>query len=115
VYADITLESVALDTPNNVAVVITDAPAKRAQTRCPLSKSDKCYIFRFFYAYNLLGAITNALTRTLQSVNKGKNNIQHCKLKLFQCSQHKSYFSISLTFPLFYPSLPLPRIFKLWM
>jgi hypothetical protein len=47
--ADITLETVALDTPNNVAVFVTDAPAKRAPTICPLSKSDKSYIFRFFH------------------------------------------------------------------
>jgi hypothetical protein len=35
-----TLETVALDTPNNTAVFVTDAPAKRAPTICPLSKSD---------------------------------------------------------------------------
>jgi hypothetical protein len=32
VCADITLQTVALDTPNNVAVFVTDAPAKRTQT-----------------------------------------------------------------------------------
>jgi hypothetical protein len=37
VYADITLESGALDTPNNAAVFITDTPAKRAPTICTLS------------------------------------------------------------------------------
>jgi hypothetical protein len=31
-YAAITLETVALDTPNNVAVFVTDASAKRAPT-----------------------------------------------------------------------------------
>jgi hypothetical protein len=36
VYANITLETVALDTPNNVAVFITAAPAKRALTVCSL-------------------------------------------------------------------------------
>jgi hypothetical protein len=46
-YADITLETVTLDTPNNVAVFVTDAPAKRAPTVCPLSKPDKSPIFRF--------------------------------------------------------------------
>jgi hypothetical protein len=30
VYDDITLETVAVDTPNNVAVFVTDAPAKCA-------------------------------------------------------------------------------------
>jgi hypothetical protein len=38
--ANITLETVALDTPNNVAVFVTDAPAKFAPTICPLSKLD---------------------------------------------------------------------------
>jgi hypothetical protein len=49
VCANITLEAVALSTPNNVAVFITDAPVKRAPTFCPLSKSDKCTIFPFFH------------------------------------------------------------------
>jgi hypothetical protein len=40
VYADITLETAALDTPNNVAVFATDAPAKCTPTICPLSKLD---------------------------------------------------------------------------
>jgi hypothetical protein len=48
VYSDVTLETVAIDTPNNVAVFVADAPAKRAPTICPLSKSDKSPIFRFF-------------------------------------------------------------------
>jgi hypothetical protein len=38
VNADITLEIVALDTPNTVADFVTDAPVKRAPTICPLSK-----------------------------------------------------------------------------
>jgi hypothetical protein len=50
VYDDITSETVALDTPNNVAVCITDAPAKRALLICPLSKSDKSPISEFFHA-----------------------------------------------------------------
>jgi hypothetical protein len=44
----ITLETVALDTPNNVAGFMTVAPAKGAPTVCP-SKSDKSAIFRFFH------------------------------------------------------------------
>ena len=36
VYAIITLENAALDTPIKVAVLVTDAPAKRAPTICPL-------------------------------------------------------------------------------
>ena len=41
VYAVITLETAALYTPNEVAVLVTDAPAKRALTICPLWKSYK--------------------------------------------------------------------------
>jgi hypothetical protein len=48
-YADITLETVALDTPNNAAVFVTDAPAKRAPMIYPLSKSDKSPFFWFFH------------------------------------------------------------------
>jgi hypothetical protein len=33
-YVDITFETVALDTPNDVAVFLTDAPGKRAGTTC---------------------------------------------------------------------------------
>jgi hypothetical protein len=36
VYASITLETAALDTPNKVAILVTDAPAKSAPTTCPL-------------------------------------------------------------------------------
>jgi hypothetical protein len=45
VHAGITLETVALDNTNGVAVFVTDAPAKHAPTK---PKSDKSPIFRFF-------------------------------------------------------------------
>jgi hypothetical protein len=48
-YADITLENDALDTPDNVAVSITDAPPKRAPMTCPRSKQNKSQIFRSFH------------------------------------------------------------------
>jgi hypothetical protein len=38
VCTDITLETVALNRPDNVAVFVTDAPAKSVATICPLSK-----------------------------------------------------------------------------
>jgi hypothetical protein len=50
VYADITLETVALDTHNNVVDFIRYAPTKRPPTICPLSKSGHSLIFRFFRA-----------------------------------------------------------------
>jgi hypothetical protein len=40
----------SLDTPNNNAVFVTDAPAKRVLTTCHLSKSDRSPIFRFFHS-----------------------------------------------------------------
>jgi hypothetical protein len=48
VYVDITLETVAFDTPSNVADFITDSAAKRVSTICPLLKSDKSLDFRHF-------------------------------------------------------------------
>jgi hypothetical protein len=48
VYADITLETVALHTSDNVALFVTDAPAIWAPTISRLSKSYKSPIFRFF-------------------------------------------------------------------
>ena len=44
----ITLETAAVDTPNKVAGLVTDAAAKRAQTICPLWKSDKSPIVQYF-------------------------------------------------------------------
>ena len=35
-YADITLGTVALDTPQRLAVLVRDAPVRRAPTKCPL-------------------------------------------------------------------------------
>jgi hypothetical protein len=92
IYANITYETVALDTPNNVAVFVTDAPEKRTPTIYSLSKSDTSPIFRFFYT-DRHTAVTNALTRALQNVNK-RNNIQCCQLKFFKCSQYKFYSSV---------------------
>ena len=40
VYVAITLETAALDRPNKVAILVTDAPAKQAPTLCPLLKAD---------------------------------------------------------------------------
>jgi hypothetical protein len=44
-----TLETVTLDTPNNVAVFFTDAPAKCAPMIYTHSKLEKSPIFRYFY------------------------------------------------------------------
>jgi hypothetical protein len=76
-----------------VGVFVKDPPAKRAPVICPVSKSDKSPIFRFFHT-DSHSTVTNALTRALQSVNKRNKNIQCCQLKFFQCSQHKLHSSI---------------------
>ena len=39
-YADITLDTVALDTPQRLPVLVTDAPVRCAPTICPLFNSD---------------------------------------------------------------------------
>jgi hypothetical protein len=62
VYADITLETVALDTSNHLAEFVTDGPAKREPTIYPLSKLVKAPLLHWL----CLNTITNALTRVLQ-------------------------------------------------
>jgi hypothetical protein len=63
------------------------------QASLPLSDS---------FTRTALNTITNALTRALQSVNKGKKDIRCCQLKLFECSQHKQILFLNiLVFPLF--------------
>jgi hypothetical protein len=82
------LETAALDTPNRVAVFITDAPAKRAPTICLRWNSGVSHFVELSYE-SLLNAIYNALTLALHSVNK--QNIYN--YKFFQCSQHKQFHS----------------------
>jgi hypothetical protein len=48
VYADITLGTIAFDTPNIVAVFVTDAPAKHAPIISPLAKWDKPHLFEHY-------------------------------------------------------------------
>jgi hypothetical protein len=47
VFAEITLETVAPDTPNNLEVFATHVSVKWAPTICPPLKLDKSAIFRF--------------------------------------------------------------------
>jgi hypothetical protein len=78
VYADITLETVALDTPNNVAVFVTDAPAKRAPTMSSFKIGQVSHFLILSHELSIK-TITNELTRELQSVNERKN-IHCCQL-----------------------------------
>jgi hypothetical protein len=85
-YADITLETVALSILNNVAVFVTDA-------RLPFSD--------FFHGLSL-NTITNALTQALQSVNKWKKSIHCCQLSSFNVAYTNSvpqFLSVSIIFP----------------
>ena len=47
VYDFITLETAALDTPNKLAIFVTDVPAKHAPTILPLWKSETSPILRY--------------------------------------------------------------------
>ncbi len=54
-YADITLDTEALDTPKRLAVLVTGAPARRAPTICPVLNSDMspimlCALQYFMYS-----------------------------------------------------------------
>ncbi len=54
-YADITMDTMALDTPQRLAVLVTDAPARCAPTICPLLNSDMspimlCVLQCFMYS-----------------------------------------------------------------
>jgi hypothetical protein len=73
VHADITSETVAPDTPNNVAVWSQMLQLTEHQ-QSVLFKSRKCLPFSDSFTWTLLTTITNALARTLRSVNNRKNN-----------------------------------------
>jgi hypothetical protein len=60
-YDDITLETVALDTPNNVAIFVKDIPAERTRTTKIVSLPYSYSFTRFS-----LNSIINALTGALQ-------------------------------------------------
>jgi hypothetical protein len=102
VYADVTLETVALDTPNNMAVFVTDAPEKTCTNDLFSFKIRQVSHFPILSHGPSLNTITNALTRALQSVNNGKKRIQCCQPKFFQCSQHEQILFLNfLVFPSF--------------
>ena len=109
VYAVITLDTATQDTPNKVAILVTDASAKCTPTVCPLWK-----LTSFPFCSTFIWTVTkhnfNALTLVLHSVNKQKNKIQ---LRFFQCSQHKQFYFYIVVFPLFSPSpVNSSKIFK---
>jgi hypothetical protein len=92
-YTDIILETVTLDTPNNMAVFVTDALAKHT----PVLSFQMWQVFHFPIFWH-------GLTRSLLSVNKCKKCIQYCQLKFHQCSQQIIFLNF-LVFPLLCPHL----------
>jgi hypothetical protein len=82
----------------------TDATAKRASTMCPVWKSYKSPIFRFYHMdCHSTQSLMHCMSTT--SVNKQKK-IQWCKLKFFQHSQCKQILFLNfLAFPFFCPPL----------
>jgi hypothetical protein len=91
VYANI-IETVALDTPNNVTALSQMLQLKAHQWSV-MSQNWQLSNFTVFWH----NTIINALTWALQSVNKRKKNIQCCQLKFFQCSQHKHILFLSVS------------------
>jgi hypothetical protein len=69
----------ALGTPNKVAVMVRDAPAKREPTICLLRKSDKSTILQYF--------LRTVIKHNLQSTGTGTT----------QCKQIKEYQKIFTT------------------
>jgi hypothetical protein len=113
VFADITLQIVALDTHNNVAVFfITDGSSKRAIS--VLSQNRTNLQFSCSFTWCVTQQITNALTWALQSVNKRLKNIQYCQLKLFQCSQRRIFFLNILCFHLLFTPCRCKNTLHVW-
>jgi hypothetical protein len=98
-HADIILKTVPLDKSNDVAVLSQMLQSNAYQL---------FVLFRnrisvpFFESLIRTVLFTHELTRSLQSINKQKDNIQCCRLKFFQYSHHKRILSHNvLVFPLF--------------
>jgi hypothetical protein len=99
VYTDIALETVTLDTPNNVQFLSHMLQLNVHQCSV-LFQNWAGLPFSDSFTKTLCITDTNALTLALQSVNKQKT-IQCCQLKFFQCRQHKQILFLSfLVFPL---------------
>jgi hypothetical protein len=84
-YADITSETVALDTPNDMAIFVRFTSEKHTNDLSSF-KIKQLSHFPIFSHRLSLTIIINALTRALECVNKQMN---------IQCCQHKFYSSIS--------------------
>ena len=76
-YVVKTFETGALGTPNTVAILVTDATAKRTPTIFPLWKIWQVSHFAVLPYKLLPDTIWNALTVALHVVNKQKNNASY--------------------------------------
>ena len=63
-YANITLDTVALNTPQRLAVLVTDAPVRHAPTICPLLNSDMSPIMLCGLQYVLYSCAIALLNQT---------------------------------------------------
>ena len=101
VYVAITMETAVLYTPNKVVILVTDAPAKRAPTICPLWKSDKSPILQYLLIFDILiylltaiwltpgGSSTVQYSTHLHSNNTQNNTINNFGLKAIWDSNPK--------------------------
>jgi hypothetical protein len=108
-YADITLETVALDTCNNVSGFVRDAPAKHAPTICPLSKSDNSPISRFFHMnYHLKQSLMHLHEHyRVQTNGKTFSVANWIYFNVANTNSTPQFFSVSiiLSTPVFYINL----------
>jgi hypothetical protein len=102
--ADITSETVALDTPNNVAVFVT---------MLQLNMHQRSVLFQNQISLPLSDSFAWIVTQhnhyctdmsTTECTKMEKKNIEYCQLKFFQYSQHEQILFLSfLMFPLLRP------------
>lgn len=71
-YADITLDTVALDAPQILAVLVTDVPARYAPIICPLLNSDKSPIMSCALQYFTHSCAIAQLIQPLHSALTGR-------------------------------------------
>ena len=119
VYAVITLETAALDTPNEVAVLVTDAPTKCSPTVCPLWKSDKSSTLQYVHTKCWLNTICKCNDTGTTHRKQRNKQIEWRKIRtnkvLSVQPKQTDLFLYRLVFPLFWPS-PVVHLYSgvLW-
>jgi hypothetical protein len=97
-YTDITLKTLALDTPNNETILSQMLQLNAQQPSVPFRKPDKSP--PIFSSFKRLSP--NKITNTLQCVNKRKNNIQ-LPTEVLSMLPTQILFLNFFVFPLFCP------------